>query len=163
MYLQPKHVVMVPPGMKPKSTVGAGKQKKKPEVVSYASRSLCYWCAAVTSVYLFSSWIFPYWLFISYFLVHCVHKQSAKCFLCYNFTSCSQISIKRGNSNSNSNNQISIAPYASYRGADSGLYCSYISECCTVCVKTTVLTSLQAGWLTTGRVAHYRPGGALRR
>lgn len=37
--LQPKHVVMVPPGMKPKSaTTSAGKLKKKPEVVSYALR-----------------------------------------------------------------------------------------------------------------------------
>jgi len=33
--LQPKHVVMVPPGMKPKSAVtSGGKLKKKPEVVS---------------------------------------------------------------------------------------------------------------------------------
>jgi len=36
-YLQPKHVVMVPPGMKPKSAItSTGKLKKKPEVVSCA-------------------------------------------------------------------------------------------------------------------------------
>jgi len=34
-YLQPKHVVMVPPGMKPKPAgASTGKQKKKQEVVS---------------------------------------------------------------------------------------------------------------------------------